>query len=183
MARTQSVTEEMIEKAAFELATEEGIEAVTARKVATKAGCSTQPIFRLYENMEQLQSRVISMAGNFFSDFYENYPKADQVPFVDLGRAFIDFAKKYEKLFALLFASHYKKSASTYEYINGGNKMFVLKELRKMQGVDAPKAGAIFSDFWTYVNGMACMVLNGDMDLTDEEIRDKLAGMFERLSK
>lgn len=183
MARTQSITVEMIEKAAFELALTEGMAAVTARKVAAKAGCSTQPIFRLYDNMEELQAKVITMAGDFFSDYYENYNKTSPVPFVDLGMAFISFAKKYENLYSLLFASHYEKKVSTYEFINGGDKMFVLKELKRMQGIPAKKAGSIFSDLWTFVNGMACMVLNGDMDLTDEEIEESLTNIYKKLEK
>ncbi len=54
MSRKASVTESMILDSAFALMQEEGFEQVTARKLAVKTGCSTQPIFRLYENMDQL---------------------------------------------------------------------------------------------------------------------------------
>ena len=52
MARKATVTENMILDNAFALMREEGFEQVTARKLAAKVGCSTQPIFRLYENMD-----------------------------------------------------------------------------------------------------------------------------------
>ena len=51
MARKESVTKNMILETAVQLAKEEGIENVTARKLANKIGCSTQPIFRVYANL------------------------------------------------------------------------------------------------------------------------------------
>jgi len=54
MARKETITIQMILDTAFAMTREEGFANVTARKVATKAGCSTQPIFRLYKNMEEL---------------------------------------------------------------------------------------------------------------------------------
>ena len=47
MARKETITKEDIIQAAFEILQEEGIEQVTARKLAAKANCSTQPIFRV----------------------------------------------------------------------------------------------------------------------------------------
>lgn len=183
MARKQTITKEMISESALALASEEGLEAVTARRVAAKAGCSTQPIFRAYENMDDLVKDVIHMAGNVFSEYYDKAPKDSPVPFVDLGITYINFAREQEKLFTILFVSHYKKEVSTYEFINGGEKMFVLKELKKIDGVPAQKAGSIFSNFWTYVHGLACMVLNGDFDLTEEETRESLRTIYEALKK
>ena len=48
MARKESITKDMLIDVAFELVKEEGSENLTARKLASKAGCSTQPIFRIY---------------------------------------------------------------------------------------------------------------------------------------
>lgn len=44
MARKESITMQDILETAFEMTREEGFANVTARKVAAKAGCSTQPI-------------------------------------------------------------------------------------------------------------------------------------------
>ena len=108
MARKISITKEMIQKAAFEIAKTEGMEAVTARRLADKAGCSTQPIFRIYENMEQLQNEIFEMAIGFFSDFYTAYGQKHaepEKPFVRFGMAYIDFAIRQPQLFCLLLLS------------------------------------------------------------------------------
>lgn len=44
MARKISVTKEMVKSAAFAIMREEGMDGLTARRLADKTGCSTQPI-------------------------------------------------------------------------------------------------------------------------------------------
>lgn len=92
MARKATVTENMILDNAFALMQEEGFEQVTARKLAAKTGCSTQPIFRLYENMDQLIGDVYKRSVVFFENFCRFYPKKDDLPFINLGMAYIEFA-------------------------------------------------------------------------------------------
>ena len=66
MARKESITRDMILEMAFELARDNGIESVTARNVAARIGCSTQPIFRIYANMEQLREEIFQRAIDTF---------------------------------------------------------------------------------------------------------------------
>ncbi len=66
MARKETITKDAILKAAFSLLQEEGIEQVTARKLAARANCSTQPIFRFYKSMEEVTQELCGMACAFF---------------------------------------------------------------------------------------------------------------------
>ena len=68
MARKESITIRDILDTTFELAREAGAGSVTARNVAAKAGCSTQPIFRVFRNMEDLCQAVYGKAIRFFED-------------------------------------------------------------------------------------------------------------------
>ena len=94
MARKESVTKDIILETALALAKEEGIGNVTARKLAAKIGCSTQPIFRVYANMGELCGDINQKAAEVFSDYYENYESEVDTPFIHLGLAYIDFAKE-----------------------------------------------------------------------------------------
>ena len=69
MARKEQISKQMILEGAFELVRQQGIEMLTARKLAAHIGCSTQPIFRVYSNMEELEKEVFVKAKTF----YENY--------------------------------------------------------------------------------------------------------------
>ena len=118
MARKETITIDMILDTAFEMTREEGFANVTARKVAAKAGCSTQPIFRVYKNMDELLKAVYDKAAAFFQDFYSLYPRMGKTPFANMGMAYIAFAKKERHLFELLFVTSSPYKRSTYELLN-----------------------------------------------------------------
>ena len=69
MARKESITINDILETAFQMTKEEGFMQVTARKVAARAGCSTQPIFRVYKNMEELWQAVYTRAVLYFQEY------------------------------------------------------------------------------------------------------------------
>ena len=81
MARKETITLQMISDTAFAMTREEGFSNVTARKVAAKAGCSTQPIFRVYKNMDELWDAVYRRAAQYFQDYYSLYPRIGKAPF------------------------------------------------------------------------------------------------------
>ena len=99
MARKISVTKEMVKSAAFAIMREEGM--------ADKTGCSTQPIFRIYENMNELHEEAFAMAIAYYTDFYRAFMKDRPIekPFVNFGLAYISFALKEPSLFRVLFLS------------------------------------------------------------------------------
>ena len=103
MARKETITKDEILNAAFQMTRQNGIAQVSARTLAAKAGCSTQPIFRVYKNMEELGEDLYSKAIEFFHDFYDRFPKTSDTPFVNMGLAYIRFAQEEQQLFNLLF--------------------------------------------------------------------------------
>lgn len=168
MARKETITIQKILDTAFAMTQEEGFTNVTARKVATKAGCSTQPIFRVYKNMDELWAAVYERAVGFFQDYYSLYPKTSKVPFVNLGMAYISFARAEKHLFELLFVSNFAGRRSMYEILNGsqGNVVYEVN-LARVSG--CPNPSDIFMKMWIWIHGAACMSLTGDYDLSDSQ--------------
>lgn len=168
MARKESITKEDLMNAAFAILEEEGIEQVTARKLAAKANCSTQPIFRVYKNMEELIEELFGRACQFFEDYYASFPRQTVVPFVTLGQAYIKFAEEHKKLFEFIFLSPNRFGRSMYDLINGkeGN---VSREIQAATGQGCRNASELFMKMWIFIHGAACMSLTGDYDLAEEE--------------
>ncbi len=168
MARKETITKTDILNAAFEMTSEEGFEHVTARTLAAKAGCSTQPIFRIYKNMEELGKELFEHVIGFFNTYYENFPKKNNTPFVNLGLAYISFAQKNPKLFRLLFDSENRQGKSLYDILNGTDGA-VVREISnaKQQGCTNPSV--MFMKMWIFIHGAACMSLTGDYDLSEDE--------------
>ena len=67
MARKEQISKQMILDGAFDLVRTQGIEMLTARKLAAHISCSTQPIFRVYTNMEELSDAKWAVLISSFS--------------------------------------------------------------------------------------------------------------------
>ena len=164
MARKQTVLKDDLLKAAFDLARDEGYQEVTATKLASKAGCSTQPIFRAYANMEEVLAEVIDEGAVFFEKYYDSYPKIQATPFLNLGLVYISFAEKESNLFKLLFMNEGKQAKSLYELLNGKNGNLV-KEINKAKDEGCADPQGLFMRMWIFIHGIACMTIKGDYDL------------------
>lgn len=178
MARKESITREKIIQAAFDLLQEEGIGQVTARKLAARANCSTQPIFRVYKNMDELYESLFGMACDFFHNYYAQYPRQTVVPFVNLGQVYIRFAAKYPKIFEYIFLSKERFGRSLYDLINGdeGN---VSREIQAANAQGCSNAGELFMKMWIFIHGAACMALTGDYDLSESETMQQLKDAYQ----
>lgn len=178
MARKETITMQMILDTAFAMTREEGFANVTARKVAAKAGCSTQPIFRVYKNMDELWNAVYSRAADFFRDYYGLYPRIGKAPFVNLGMAYISFAREEKHLFELLFVSSGQARKSMYEILNG-NSGNVVYEINQAAAQGCSDPSDMFMKMWIFIHGAACMTLTGDYDLTEVQTRELLENSYQ----
>ena len=172
MARKESITKQMILDVAFEMAREEGLQSITARHVAERANCSTQPIFRSFVNMDELTGDVYDRAVAFFQAYYDAFPKPLKAPFCNLGMAYVAFAREEKELFRMLFVPE-KPRKSLYEILNGENEN-VKAEIIKAKEQGCVDPGALFMKIWIFIHGAACMAMTGDYDLSDEETKTML---------
>lgn len=177
MPRKESITTEQILDTAFAMTRDEGFASVTARRVAAKAGCSTQPIFRVYKNMEELWDAVYEKAAGFFQDYYSQYPRMARTPFVNLGMAYIAFARKEGHLFELLFLSQRENRKSMYDLLNG-TESNVLYEINRAKSEGCVHPQDVFMRMWIFIHGSACMALTGDYDLSDVETLSVLKQVY-----
>ena len=173
MARKESITIDRILGTAFEMTRESGIDSITARHVAEKAGCSTQPIFRVYTNMDELLAELFEKARKYYEDFCNSNHNTYDTPFVSLGINYIRFAKKEQNIFRLLFLSG-NKNHTLYELINGNENAFVMKEIKKIPNLNMDNVELIFTKVFIFMHGMAGMTITGEFDLTDKEAEDML---------
>lgn len=168
MARKETVTKAILLDAAYEMLKEEGIDQVTARKLAAKANCSTQPIFRIYNNMDELYADLFAKALGCFEEFVATFPKTTVVPFVSLGQAYIGFAQKFPNVFKFVFLSKERFGHSLYDMVNGQNGS-VTREITAATSQGASNPSELFMKMWIFIQGAACMSLTDDYDLPDQE--------------
>ena len=182
MSRKATITQKDIVNAAFKITRKEGFEAITSRKLASAAGCSTQPIFRIYENMDALKKDVYEEAAVYYEQYYAGCAKTHDVPFVDLGLAYIGFAQKYPHLFSLLFISQPgEEKKSMYDLVNGKDEN-VVKEINKATAQGAKNAQQLFMQMWIFIHGAGCMAVTGDYDLDEDASISMLESAYKSFS-
>ncbi|MGN1314158.1 MAG: TetR/AcrR family transcriptional regulator [Lachnospiraceae bacterium] len=182
MARKESVTRDYLFETAFQMLKEEGLDHITARKLAARAGCSTQPIFRLYTSMEELWKELFQRGMEYFEEFYNRTPRYDNTPFVNLGVTYIRFAMEEPRLFQMLFLSENRYGKSLYEILNG--KMGAVgREIAKAKAEGCDFAGQLFMKMWIFIHGAACMSITGDYDLDMKDTIEILKNAYIGFSK
>lgn len=147
---------------------EDGMEAVNARRVAKELGCSVQPIFHKFENMEDLKQEVVKR----IYELYQSYMKTgseEERAYRGMGLAYIRFAKEYPKFFQVLFMGNSKLSPSDFiEKDDLGNH--VLEKGAEFTGYDADAQKSFHMKVWVFTHGIACMVATGTVDFQWEDI-------------
>ncbi|MBQ7636517.1 MAG: TetR/AcrR family transcriptional regulator [Lachnospiraceae bacterium] len=181
MPRKQSVTKETLVDAAFELVREKGKEELSARHLALKAGCSTQPIFRIYKSMTELDQDLFLKCADYFSGYFELESSFSVVPFVNFGMTYISFAKNEPNIFRILFLNDNDAGKSTYDLVNGGQKNYVIKELKRIEGLSPNEYESVFMKVWLVIHGTACMMIRNEFDISEKDTVKLLEEMFAKI--
>lgn len=104
MPRIPKYSRERIIDAAFAIVREQGADALSARTLASRLGCSVRPIFGAFANMEELRHAVWLSANEAYNDHARAAMEGGgDKPYLASGLAYIDFARREPRLFAMLF--------------------------------------------------------------------------------
>lgn len=176
MPAIKKINKEDIINASVEIVRKEGITGLNARKIAKNLGCSTQPIFYIYPNMEEIKKDTLKEISKIFDRamMKSNY---NQVVYKDIGINYIKFAKEEPILFKLLFNSEINDKALCFVDLTGtGEKIF--ETLSNQTGLSIENIKKFHLRMWLYVNGIANLVANNTYNFTDEEIDNLLSEQY-----
>ena len=100
MPRATKYLKEDIIEAACAVVKKEGLTAINARRVAKELGCSVQPIFYQFENMEDLKQATILHIRKIYQSYMIAGSKEEKA-YRGMGLAYIRFAKDYPDFFKI----------------------------------------------------------------------------------
>ncbi len=171
--------------AALALVREEGMDSLNARSLATRLGCSTQPIFSNFASMDDLQAEVISAANTLYESFLSaDMQKGEYPPYKASGMAYIRFAKEEKQLFKLLFMRDRRGEtiAEDREAIRS-----LLDIIMKNLGISEDEACMLHMELWIFVHGIASMVatdyLEWDIQFISRALSDAYIGLRHKYEK
>ena len=167
---------EAVVDAAYQLARTSGLEAVNARAIAKALGCSTQPLFREFESMEDIRAEVVKLALTEYGRRIAQATSGTAMPpYKSAGMAYILFAREEPQLFRMLFMcdrSHMSplEPDETLDYI--------LELLTQKTGYTHEEALDFHLQMWVFTHGLATMVATHYIDFSNEELEALLSRQF-----
>ncbi len=177
-------TKDEIISCALGIAEDGGMEAVTARAVAARLGASPKVIFGIFESMAKLQGEVAAAAYQKYLDEQARLCESGEYPvYKASGMAYIGFARRYPKLFKILFME-----------VSPPDEPGKLEELDRFAGIVSHNVGISVDDarmfhleMWVYVHGIATMIatgyLNWEVETVSRMLTDAYMGLKERYAK
>ena len=173
------ITKDDIISAGIELTRSGGWDAVNARAIAGRLGCSTQPVFSNYPTMEALREGIIAGAQEIYErGMTRAMSETAFPPYKAAGMAYIRFAREERQLFKLLFMRDRAGERIDENRAAIGN---ILKVIREKTGFSEDKAYRFHMQMWIWVHGVATMSATGYLDWPMETVSNMLTELFEAL--
>jgi AcrR family transcriptional regulator len=171
MPKTSVITKDRIIDAAFEIARTKGFAAFSARNIANKMGCSTQPIYWTYDNLEVLKQDVIAKMIDYLKDKINSYRKTGN-PFLDLGLGYLHTAYTDSVLYKAVYVDNIM-NVRINEIVPDKMMLEAIKKDVCAEKMSLEKQKEVVVRSWIFVHGLASLIASGVV-VYDEEKNEKL---------
>lgn len=165
MPPTVRFTRDAVLHAACQLMRREGMEALNARAIAKELGGSTQPIFRLFTNMEDLRRELILYVARQFQAHAEADMAQSDSPYIQLCTTYLLYGRDEPELFKLLFM---RDRVSEGQYSDQKNFDLVFNIIKKETPLDDETALRFFERTWLFIHGLAVCIATKYIPCQDE---------------
>ena len=152
-------SQEDIVNAAFCVIRENGMGALSTRKIAKKINASTMPIYSYMRSKKNLEDKIMDKCIDLLSTY--QFKKRTGDLFVDLGVGFVLFAKHEKNLFRFIYDERNVQAHSEHIQQNIEQRVGVLRGHPTMKGLDDEEIRVFMMEGFTYSFGLAHLVNNG----------------------
>ena len=152
---------------AFEIAKTEGIESITARRIAEELKCSVAPIYFNFKDIEHLKQAVVRKIFELTRKLAQKTYTGDK--FLDIGIASLKFAREYSVLFRELVLQNNPYMDDYDQELGNAIIGEIIKE-KDLSQFSEEEVGAIFLKMRIFQLGLSVMVAN---DLLPEDFDEE----------
>lgn len=180
MPAVRKASKDEIIDAAVEVLREGGFAAINARSVAKKLGCSTQPIYFSFRNMEELKAALTARAIELHTRRVRDSLRAHEgndSRYSSYGMGFVKFAAEERQLFRWL----YLEGEQLGPYQNDVLLPEVIAVIVEEFGYSEEVARRLHQDMIYFTYGLAILANTGHLQLTEEELREAFRREFRAL--
>ncbi len=175
------ISKEMILDAAFDIVRLQGMEKLSNRELANKLKCSIRPIYYQFENVKDLQKELYKKIEKYFYKFLLDN-MVDGIPqYKQIGINYIKFAKKEKKLFQTLFMNETGQTPNAFVSKAGDDYKKIAEFVKISTNLNDGDIKDFHTKMWIFCHGIASLVANNTIILTDEQIKQLLSYEFQAL--
>ena len=162
MARKVTFEKDYIIEKSVDFIKEKGIDKLSARELTKYIGCSTQPIFRLYDNMDIYKKDLKKVLTKDYDDFSKQFIDKENY-FLSINYAYAMYAKKENSMFKALFISDLSDKTDK-------NKKVLINSLMEEYNISEAKAKSVYRDVSIYTKGLAAGLCLKSISLSDKDL-------------
>ena len=179
MARKKTITRDQILNAAYEVDAKEGFSRFTARNIAAKMKCSTQPIYLEFKNMDELKKVLVKeIITKLSTKMLSKEVTGNKL--IDLGINYIEFAIDEKQLYKALYLEGETEIADLEEYSYDYFYRTVIKGT-EYEELSKDKLLSLYTGFWIVVSGVAALTSSSIITPSREEIIELLEDSFDMM--
>src|SRR5699024_10011816 len=175
------ISKEDVLNASLTLIRNEGAERLNARNLAKQLNCSTNPIFRIYKNMEELKKDVYIEAEQYYEKYLFSRSFKNTSPFLQMGLNYIYFAKEEKNLFKIIFLSGNIEIKNFHSVADMADNPEIICGIADATGLNEYASKELFSNIWLLTHGIACTIATNQYPFDENEIRNILTNSYRGL--
>ncbi len=180
MARKVIFTKEQILEKAKEFIKENGFEQMNARTLCKYIGCSTQPLFKNFENMSDFKKSLKKYLHDYYDDFiYKIVDKSDYL--FTISYAYALFSKNEPKVFKALFMTELAGTRTIDEVLSSSWNIETIESIPKQYNLSIEQARNLYRDVRFFTHGLSCQVACNSIDVTEKEIYVLIGNIIKKL--
>ena len=163
MARKAIYEKEFIIDKSLDFIKEKGIDNLSVRELSNYIGCSTQPLFRLYDNMDVFKKDLKKRLNTEYHEFSDKMINKNNY-LLSMSYAYAMYAKKENSMFKALFLSDLSDNNTI--KINKKDIKLVVDEYK----ISEERAKATLRDVAIYTHGLATQLCLKNINLSDKDL-------------
>ena len=170
------VTREEIIEAGIALVRESSPAALSARAVAKRLNCSTQPIFSNFPSMQALTDAVGLRAYEIYVERTFRDMRAGCYPaYKASGMAYILFAVEEPMLFRMIYM---RDRTGDVQNDDTPEAETIVRMIAEKTGLSIENAARLHGDMWIFVHGLASMFVTGFHTFDEEAVSEQLTRVY-----
>ena len=163
MPPTREVSREAVLEAALDIVRGEGLGAVTARSVAARLRCSTQPIYSLFAGMKELVDAAYARAQQEALAAIQSFRPEGVLPELQPVLGFYNLAREQPHLYRAVFLSGYAEGPLAMAQLGPAMLAEHLPKSSRLRSLDEQGLGRVARMVTVFVAGLGLLSAGGDI--------------------